>query len=250
MVWCGCNADVGFYEDSAGVAYIGSQKSGYELMHRIPQSLLDAVWTQRSVDGVPAGATLDVAINSTASAYRVAPISPSLNHNGGLSISVWLRPTFGANVADASSVQVGSSLTASCDAGSFVLTTFESSVEFNFTIGGERTTIVPTGMCVDELLVTTMSRGPTHVGIVVDGGSHVLSMVVNGVLCDGNKDGKVHNHQGPRGWLYLPEQLHSLGGCQLDVVSDDAGIGHVRVYPRALLTTEMIGSWRAGEPSD
>lgn len=165
MVWCGCNADVGFYEDSAGIAYIGSQKSGYELMHRIPQSLLDAVWTQRSVDGVPAGATLDVAINSTASAYRVAPISPSLNHNGGLSISVWLRPTFGANVADASSVQVGSSLTASCDAGSFVLTTFESSVEFNFTIGGERTTIVPTGMCVDELLVTTMSRGPTHVGI-------------------------------------------------------------------------------------
>lgn len=222
-------------------------------MHRIPQSLLDAVWTQRSVDGVPAGATLDVAINSTASTYRLAPISPALNQNGGLSISVWLRPIFGANLAGASfskTVQVGSSLAASCDAGSFVLATYESSVEFNFTIGEERTTIVPTGMCVDELLATTMSTGPTHVGVVVDGGSHVLSMVVNGVLCDGNKDGKVHINQGPRGWLYLPQQLHSLGGCQLDVVSDDDGIGHVRVYPRALLTTEMIGSWRAGEPTD
>ena len=84
--------------------------------------------------------------------------------------------------------------------------------------------------------------------MVVDGGSHVLSLIVNGVLCDGNKQGKVHDNQGPRGWQYLPEQLHSLGGCQLDALSNNDGIGHVRVYPRALLTSEMIGSWRAGAP--
>ena len=74
-----------------------------------------------------------------------------------------------------------------------------------------------------------------------------MSLVVNGVLCDGNKDGKVRD-QGPRGWLYLPSKLHSLGGCQLDVSSSVSGIGHVRIYPRALLTTEMIGSWRSGAP--
>ena len=85
-------------------------------------------------------------------------------------------------------------------------------------------------------------------GVIVDGGSHVLSLVVNGVLCDGNKDGKVHGQQGPRGWLYLPEKLHTLGGCQLDASSNNEGINHARLYPRALLTTDMIGAWRAGAP--
>ena len=142
---------MGFYEDATGVAYIGSQKSGYELMHRIPQSLLDAVWTQHSADQVPSGATLDVAVNSTVSTFRLEPITPSLDQNGGLSISTWLRPAAAETVQRAPAA----SLTASCDAGGFVLTVDATSLEFTFTIAGERTTIVPTGMCVDQLLMNT-----------------------------------------------------------------------------------------------
>ena len=67
-----------------------------------------------------------------------------------------------------------------------------------------------------------------------------MSLIVNGVLCDGNKQGKVPGNQGPRGWHYLPERLHPLGGCQLDVLNDNGAIGHLRMYPRALLTSEII----------
>ena len=145
--------DVGFAEDANGVAYIGSQKSGYELMHRIPQYLLDAVWSQHSARVVPYGATLDVAINSSVSTHRIAPITPSLAQNGGLSIAVWLHQRDESTTTvrmDQAPAKIGS-ITASCDAGGFVLTVYDSSLEFNFTIAGEQTTIVPTGMCIAEL---------------------------------------------------------------------------------------------------
>lgn len=145
--------DVGFVEDANGVAYIGSQKSGYELMHRIPQHLLDAVWSQHSARVVPHGATLDVPINSPVSTHRIAPTIPSLAQNGGLSMDVWLHQGFEWSETvrvDQAPAKV-SSVAASCDAGGFVLTLYDSSLEFNFTVAGEQTTIVPTGKCVDEL---------------------------------------------------------------------------------------------------
>jgi hypothetical protein len=76
-------------------------------------------------------------------------------------------------------------------------------------------------------------------------------MVVNGVLCDGeNEAGGKQGDRDPlrRGWHYLPPQLSSLGGCQVDATAA-GGINHLRVFPRALLTTEAIGSWRAGPPA-
>jgi len=168
----------GFYEDAQGVAFIGSQKSGYELMHRIPNNLLTTLWTQHEVSAVAEGAVVDVAVTGTTVQHRSIPsLTPGLADNGGMSLSVWVT----LSTASTSSGSSASSLVAElqCDGGSVNLTAGAEAVLIN---SGEAKTIVPTGKCVDELVG---KQQPTHIGLIVDGGAHVLSLVVNGVLCDG-----------------------------------------------------------------
>ena len=43
----------------------GWLRSGYELMHRVPNALMQTLWTQHTAKGVPGGAAVDVAISGT-----------------------------------------------------------------------------------------------------------------------------------------------------------------------------------------
>ena len=166
----------GFYEDAQGVAFIGSQKSGYELMHRIPNSLLTTLWTQHEASTVAAGAIVDVAVTGAAAQHRNIPsMTPTLADNGGVSVSVWVtfKSTEPSGYAPAPLV-----VELQCDGGSINLTAGAAAVLTN---SGEAKVIVATGKCVKELA----SNHPTHIGLIVDAGAHVMSLVVNGVLCDG-----------------------------------------------------------------
>jgi hypothetical protein len=141
---------IGFYEDADGVAFIGSQKSGYELMHRIPQRLLTAVWTQHSARTVPPGALLDVAVNSSGAVHRVPAVMPGLAENGGLSVSVWVGSVnsspapVNAHTAAQARGENALAVSAECDGGGFALSVSQTSLEFKLTIAGNVTTIVPT----------------------------------------------------------------------------------------------------------
>ena len=230
----------GFYEDSEGVAFIGSQKSGYELFHRISKGLLTTIWTQHEAAAVAAGPIADLAVTGTATQHKqLATVIPGLAENGGISVSAWINPPGGGG-GWTPLVELA------CDSGGIRLEVQANgslSAHVNLGVASVFTSIVPTGKCVNEL----GNAGPKHIGVIVDGGAHVLSLVVNGVLCDG-ADSKGGAKKGATGWVYLPAKVASLGGCELTAAAGASGLKHVRVHPRALLTTEMIGAWRAGLP--
>ena len=83
--------------------------------------------------------------------------------------------------------------------------------------------------------------GRNSIAVVVDGAAQIISFVTNGVLADGGALRK-------QGWTALSQELGSVAGARGCTVA--AGVEGVRVYSRALMTTELIGMWRAGVSPD
>jgi hypothetical protein len=82
---------------------------------------------------------------------------------------------------------------------------------------------------------------PHHVVVIVDGGPNVVSFVMDGRLCDGGEARQF-------GWGRFSPWLQSLnGGAELRVgPALDGEIALLRVYGRALRTSEAVGAYRAG----
>jgi len=80
-----------------------------------------------------------------------------------------------------------------------------------------------------------------HIGIVIDGGPKVITFIVDGVLCDGGDDRQF-------GWgRFSPFMREVTGTCTLKVAPKVNGsLSLVRIYTRALRTSEMVGNWRSG----
>ncbi|WP_368183058.1 sialidase family protein [Anaerotruncus rubiinfantis] len=79
--------------------------------------------------------------------------------------------------------------------------------------------------------------GPHHIGVVVDGGPNVISFVSDGRFNDGGDARQF-------GWGRFSPYLESARGGETAVIGKK--IKKLRVYDRALRTTELIGNWRAG----
>ena len=79
-----------------------------------------------------------------------------------------------------------------------------------------------------------------HVGIVVDGGPKIITFIVDGVLCDGGD-------QRQFGWGRFSPTLRAPNGA--DTVKVSPAVQALRVYTRALRTSEMVGNFHAGKTS-
>ncbi|MFM8311324.1 MAG: hypothetical protein ACKOAZ_05420 [Ilumatobacteraceae bacterium] len=80
--------------------------------------------------------------------------------------------------------------------------------------------------------------GEHLVGFVLDGGPKVVSAVVDERLDDGGSD--------PQGWAFFPAALGEVGGSELVVEPNATGVlRELRVYDRALLTTELVAASRS-----
>ncbi len=78
-----------------------------------------------------------------------------------------------------------------------------------------------------------------HVVITVDGGPKIITFVVNGVLCDGGDERQF-------GWgRYSPTLRTPNGGPTAKLTP---AIRALRIYNRALRTSEAVGNFRAGCP--
>jgi hypothetical protein len=76
-----------------------------------------------------------------------------------------------------------------------------------------------------------------HVTITIDGGPKIITFVVDGKLCDGGD-------QRQFGWgRYSPNLRSAQGG---DTLRIGEGVKQLRVYGRAIRTSEAIGNFRAG----
>ena len=78
-----------------------------------------------------------------------------------------------------------------------------------------------------------------HVVITVDGGPKIITFVVNGVLCDGGDERQF-------GWGRYSPTLRTPNGAVTAKLTP--AIRALRIYQRALRTSEAVGNFRAGCP--
>ena len=80
-----------------------------------------------------------------------------------------------------------------------------------------------------------------HVAIVVDGGPKIITFIIDGQLCDGAADRQF-------GWGRFSPHLRDVNGAPvLRIHSPNQGtLEHLRIYNRALRTSEVIANFRAG----
>ena len=78
---------------------------------------------------------------------------------------------------------------------------------------------------------------PQHVVMTVDGGPKLITFVVNGVLCDGGDERQF-------GWGRYSATLRAPNGAPTAQLG--ATIRALRIYTRALRTSEAVGNFRAG----
>ncbi len=81
------------------------------------------------------------------------------------------------------------------------------------------------------------SQGPQHVVVTVDGGPKIITFVVNGVLCNGGDERQF-------GWGRYSPTLRTPAGAPEAKIGE--GVCRLRVYTRALRTSEAVGNFRAG----
>ncbi|MCX5661861.1 MAG: hypothetical protein NTW19_19460 [Planctomycetota bacterium] len=80
-----------------------------------------------------------------------------------------------------------------------------------------------------------------HVVVTVDGGPRIITYIVNGRLCDGGDDRQF-------GWGRFSPTLFHVNGAKELKLGEPGVVRHVRVYTRAVRTSEAVGNWRAGCP--
>ena len=92
----------------------------------------------------------------------------------------------------------------------------------------------------DPMCSAALATGGAHfVSFTADGGPRVLTVLVDGKLCDGGGD-RV------RGWEWFSPAIASVRGERLRVFSGLPGLVVVRAYDRPLSTSEAVANWRAG----
>lgn len=81
-----------------------------------------------------------------------------------------------------------------------------------------------------------------HVTFIVDGQPNIISVLVDGGLCDGGLARKY-------GWGRFSPELRTVfaPGATLGDMDISGAIHATRVYNRALLTSEAVGNFRAGQ---
>ena len=80
-----------------------------------------------------------------------------------------------------------------------------------------------------------------HCGIIVDGGPKTISFVVDGKLNDGGDRRQF-------GWARFPRELRTINATDRVTLAPRirGEMRQLRIYDRALRTSEVVGNWRAG----
>ena len=262
--------------------FVGSNKLSCRCFRVAPRTLalLDRQRTLRAVprDGLVAAFT---GLAGAAVQRRRMPVLPDLRAGGGFTLLLWIRARHrpGAHASgrgigdrfrgDATVVGGTQRVTAALDESATTATIVKgfTVATTGLTAGpgrvGGLTLRVSNGfgaefaISTDDVTTCALADGAPHlVGFVVDGGPKVASVVVDGRLCDG---GSV----APQGWQFVPRGLGEIGGAQVGLHTQfgaplpsagdiDANEGHAGellsflCFHRALLTSEVIGAWRAG----
>jgi len=224
--------------EDGGKFYVTETQKNVGRVHEIPKPILDGLfsqWDNRRV--ATEGLSLNLAAGKPMPKTAPMPKLPGLNfrdtkradHGGkdaraGFSLDFWLKTD---------SLKTSTTLLDSRDStgrGIYVATTTSGAVRIILNDGRtEASWNSDKGVLKPDKL--------HHVVITVDGGPKIITFVVNGVLCDGGDERQF-------GWgRYSPNLRTPNGAVTLKIAS---AVQSLRIYNRALRTSEAVGHFRAG----
>jgi hypothetical protein len=228
-----------FIEDG-GKYFISETQKTTARVHQVENSLIEGLWSQHELKAVAQdGLVLDLGPEQCQARAEVpAPRLPEVSDGGGFSLDLWIvfddveTNQIIVDTRDASGQ--GMALTTTPDA-TVQLVLYDSFPE-------EQPRLVHRTRAVGDCDPGLLKPGRLHhITVTVDGGPKIMTFVVDGVLCDGGTFRQF-------GWTRFRPDLGNVNGLQnMRVASALNGhISRLRVYERALRTSEAIGNWRTG----
>jgi hypothetical protein len=226
--------------EDGGKFYVTETQKNVGRVHEIPKPLLDGLfgqWNNRRM--ATHGLALTLPASKPMPKEAPMPRLPEFNqldtsradHGGkdlraGFSLDLWLQ---------LDSLKPGQVLFDSRDAsgkGILVSTTEAGTLRITLNDGRQEASW--------ESDRGAMEPGqPQHVVITVDGGPKIITFIVNGVLCDGGDERQF-------GWGRFSPNLRTPNGAA--TLKIGPAVASLRIYNRALRTSEVVGNFRAGTP--
>jgi hypothetical protein len=224
--------------EDGGKFYVTETQKNVGRVHEIPKPLLDGLfnqWDNRRV--ATNGLSLNLPAGKPMPKTAPMPTLPGLNFRDnkradhgckdartGFSLDLWLK---------AESFKTSLNLLDSRDPsgkGIQVVTTTTGGVRIILNDGrSECSWNSDKGLLKPDTL--------HHVVITVDGGPKIITFVVDGILCDGGDERQF-------GWGRFSPNLRTPAGTT--VLKIGGAVQSLRIYNRALRTSEAVGNWRAG----
>lgn len=224
-----------------GQFYLTETQKNAARLHEVPKPLIDGLfqqWDNRTV--AKEGLLLDLPSGQPIPSTVAMPRLPGFNFRdtqradygardarAGFSLDLWLN---------LDSLQAGQTLLDSRDShGKGITLTTAESGKLRITLNDGRQEA-----SWESDALTLQAGKPQHVVITVDGGPKIITFTMNGVLCDGGD-------QRQFGWgRYSPTLRTPAGAAELKI---NQSVRSLRLYGRALRTSEAIGNFQAGMPS-
>ncbi len=224
--------------EDGGAFYITETQKNVGRIHQISSALVEGLFNQwDNATRAKASLILDLPGKNPMPDNAPTPKLPQLNQRdasradhggkdlrGGFSFDLWLQ---------LDSLQPGQMLFDSRDeAGRGVVVSLGEASAVAITLDDDRTRAAWES---DRGLL--QASAPQHVVITVDGGPKIITFVVNGVLCDG---GDLRQF----GWGRFSPNLRTPAGAATCKIGP--AVRALRIYDRALRTSEAVGNFRAG----
>ncbi|MBM4093413.1 MAG: hypothetical protein FJ276_28985 [Planctomycetes bacterium] len=224
--------------EDGGKYFVTETQKNIGRVHEIPQPLLDGLfnqWDNRTV--AKSGLVLALPAGASMPAESPWPTLPPLNirdtrradHGGkdaraGFSLDLWLRLdslAAGQAILDSRDASGAGLLVATTESGTIAITLHDGRQQASW----------------DSDRGTIEAGTLHHVAIIVDGGPKIITFVVDGMLCDGGD-------QRQFGWGRFSPTLRTPRGA--DTLRIASCVQSLRLYNRALRTSDAVGNFRAG----
>ena len=214
--------------------------------HEVPPAMLALLFAQDTAATTATAGRVatfnESAVNSTIPAPPLPDFSAGYPVDGyGATIGLWLTDhdlaRSGEVLIDTRERAGGAGLVVS------VISNDQVTNALNVSIGDGNGTLAWVATDPPCTMLLGAAGQPHYAAVVVDAGAHLLTLVVDGVLCDG---GTV----APQGWSWVPPSMgNTTGRAAFRLAPDYRGrLLAGEFYSRWLYTSELVGNYRAGPP--
>ena len=212
-----------------GQFWVSETQKSVARVHKIDRSLLEGLWKQGKVKSVTRdGLELSVEPDDSEKNQFGTPDLSDVSDGGGFSIGMWVR------FKNLKSGQILLDSRNDRGQGVWISTTEKDRLQLSFS-DGKRTAAWD---CDPGFLQTGKWH---HIVFTVDGGPGIVTVMVDGRLCDGGE----HRQYG---WgRFDPKMGNVTGAKRMKMGTSFRGtLGSLRIYDRSLRTSEAIANYHAG----